>query len=313
MKIITTVSRKYLLLKSILLARSILLVLIISSVLIAQNKNAPGKVQVYGVAFLRSMYNDVNYNDAKAALKVYIDELQKKLLNGYKMKPVMYDNVEDLLKNYSKENLADITLTPLDFLKYKSRLSLYPVLVASGYNSPFENYLILIRKDSDIKNIKDLADKKFGMIQTGENSVPLMWLNVELNNKHSYKKNFFKRVILGKSESKLILSLFFNQIDACLVSKTSFETMIELNPQIKNQTRILCTSPGYLTEVSSFTKKFNESKFSTDLFNTLLKLDDYSAGKQLFALSKTAKIIPYKEEYMYNIKKLIHDYSKIKN
>ncbi len=301
--------------KNNLFIKFILFTVTISTILIAQNEKAPEEVEVYGVAFLRSMYSNINYNDAKAALKVYIDELQKKLLTGYKMKPVMYDNVEDLLKHYSKENLADITLAPIDFLKYKSRLSLYPVLVSSGYKSLFENYLILIRKNSRIKNIKDLADKKFGIVVIEDNSVPLMWLEVELKKKLSFtnKKNFFKQIILGKSESKLILSLFFNQIDACLVSKSTFDTMVDLNFQIKNQIEILSESPGYLTAISSFTKKFKESKYSTDLFNTLLKLDNYPAGKQLFALSKTAKIIPYKQEYMDNIRKLIHDYSELKN
>lgn len=299
-----------------LLVKATTLVLIFSGFQAAQSQSSSGKMEIYGVAFLRSMYNDINYNDAKAALKVYIDELQNRLITGYKMKPVMFDDVEDLLKNFSKENLADVTLNPVDFLKYKSKLSLYPVLVSSGYKSPFENYLILVRKDGGVKTINGLAGKKFGIMQTGENSIPIMWLDVELNKKKILfrdNKKFFERITFGKSESQLILSLFFKQIDVCLVSNTAFETMIELNPQIKDQLTILAASPGYITEVSSFTKKFKSSKYSTDLFNTLLKLDNYTAGKQLFALSKTAKIIPYKEEYMTSIKELISEYEKLKN
>ncbi len=297
-----------------LISEAILIALVLASPQPAQNQNSNDKTETYGVAFLKSMYSNVNYNDAKAALKVYIDELQRKLITGYKMKPVMFDNVEDLLKNFSKENLADITLTPVDFLKYQSRLSLYPVLVSSGYKSPFENYLILAGKNEGIKSLDDLAGKKLGMLQEDKNSIPLMWLEVELCRKKLPsldKDKFIEKIIYGKSESQLILSLFFKQIDVCLVSRTSFETMIELNPQIKDKIVILAESPGYITEVSSFTKKFNFSKYSTDLFNTLLKLDDYTTGKQLFALSKTAKIIPYKEEYLVNVKELISEYGNL--
>lgn len=290
----------------------IILLLILSTINNAQSNGRPKKVEVFGVAFLRSMFSNVDYNDAKAAIKVYIEELQKALLSGYGMKPVMFDNTEDLLRTYKKYNLADITLNTVDFLKYRKKLSLYPILVSSGRTSPLEEYYLLVRKDKNIYRLQDLADKKLGILSKGNNPLPYMWLDVVLNKNKIYSRNkFFEKIIQGKTESQLIMSVFFNQLSACIVSKTSFETIIELNPQIEKQLKILKTSPAFLLTVSSFTKNFQDSPYSSDLKRQLIKLDSYSAGKQLFILTKTEKLVRFKEIYLKSVIKLYNEYSKL--
>jgi phosphonate transport system substrate-binding protein len=277
-----------------------------------QKKPETGNNETYGVAFLRTMFLNADYNDAKAAIKVYVQNLTDELLTGFTMKPVYFENTDELLRNYSKENLAVISLSSIDYLSYKSKLSLYPVLVNSGKIDPLENYLILIRKDDNINTIDALADKRIGMLPKENNPIPVMWLNVLLGPAKITKiEKPFNNIITDKTESQLILSLFFGQLNACVVSKTSFETMVEINPQIGKQLKILKSSPGYLRVVSSFTSKFKKSKFSDKLLEHLTSLDNYAAGRQLFTLTKTAKIIPYKEEYLDNVKVLITDYNKL--
>jgi len=288
------------------------IVILYTSNINPQQKTETETLNSYGVAFLRTMFLNVDYNDAKAAIKVYIDNLQEQIVSGFSLKPIMFEDTDDLLRNYNKENLAVITLSTIDFLAYRSRLSLYPILVSSGKTDPLETYLILIRKDENINNIEYLADKKIGILQKGNDPIPVMWLNILLDaNKISLKEKSFGSVIIVKSESQLILSLFFRQLDACLVSKTAFETMIEINPQIGSQLTILKSSPRYLKAVSSFTPKFRKTKFSDSLLQHLTTLDRYPAGRQLFALTKTAKVIPYKEEYLDNVRTLISDYNKL--
>lgn len=277
-----------------------------------QQKAVADKQDVYGIAFLRTMFLNADYNDAKAAIKVYVQNLQDQLLTGFSMRPVYFENTDDLLKNYSGENLAVITLSSVDFLAYKTKLLLNPVLVNSGKTDPFENYLILVRKEEAINSIETLSDKKFGMLPRENDPLPAMWLNVLIGSgKMAKTEKPFSNIITDKTESQLILSLFFGQLNACLVSKTAYETMVEINPQIGNKLKIIYSSPGYLRVVASFTTKFNKSKFSEKLLRHLTSLDNYAAGRQLFALTRTAKIVPYKEEYLDNVKALISDYNKL--
>jgi phosphonate transport system substrate-binding protein len=291
----------------------IAVVFLLMTNIISQKKSGTENNEAWGVAFLRTMFLNADYNDAKAAIKVYVQNLQDQLLTGFSMKPVYFENTDDLLKNYSKENLAVISLSSIDYLAYKSRLSLYPILVNSGQSDPLENYLIVIRKDENINNIAALADKKIGMPPKANDPIPVMWMDVLIESgKTAKREKSFNNIITDKTESQLILSLFFGQLDACLVSKTSFETMVEINPQIGRQLTILNSSPGYLRVVSSFTMKFKNSIYSNELLKHLTTLDNYAAGRQLFALTKTAKIIPYKDEYLNNVRDLISTYNKLK-
>lgn len=293
--------------------RLILFVIILSAVQNIKAQSTRGKLAIYGVAFLRSMYNNVNYNDAKAAINVYLGELSKKLISGYKMKPFIFDNVDDMFKNSIKDNLADMNLNPIDFIKYKSKYPMYPVYVSAGKNGPLENYLLVVNKNANIKSTKDLKHKTIGMLYEKNNPIPGMWLDVVLNQNHLIRKEkLFKKIDIEKNESNLILSLFFRKLDACIVTTTSYETMIELNPQIQKHTKILISSPGFLTTISCFTRKFKKSKYSANLLNTLLTIGNYTACKQLFALTKTEKIVPFREEYLSNIKCLYNEYSGLK-
>jgi ABC-type phosphate/phosphonate transport system substrate-binding protein len=288
------------------------IIFLTTSNIYSQSKANTDKLEVYGIAFLKTMFLNVDYNDAKASIKVYVDNLQDQLITGFLMKPIMFEDSDDLIKNYAKENLAVITLSSIDFLANKTKLSLNPVLVSSGKVDPLETYLILIKNDDNIKDIADLVGKKIGMLPKGNDPIPQMWLNVLLgNSKIVAKDKLFSSVTIDKTESQLILSLFFGQINSCLVSKTAFETMVEINPQIGNRLKVLKSSPRYLKAVSSFTNKFRKSKFSDGLLKHLTSLDAYPSGKQLFTLTKTAKIILYKEEYLDNVKVLISDYNKL--
>jgi phosphonate transport system substrate-binding protein len=289
-------------------------IFLLSTNIISQKKSDTENNEAWGVAFQRTMFLNSDYNDAKAAIIVYVQKLQDQLLKGFSMKPVYFEDTEDLLNNYSKENLGVITLSSVDFLTYKTRLSLYPILVNSGKIDPLETYLILTRNNENINGIEALADKKIGMQPKGNDPIPVMWLDVLLESVKRVKTNkLFTKIVTDKTESQLILSLFFGQLDACLVTKTAFETMVEINPQIGRQLKILNSSPGYIRAVSSFTIKFKNSKYSPDLLTHLTRLDNYASGRQLFALTKTAKIIPYKDEYLDNVRALISSYNKLKN
>ena len=293
---------------------TVIITVIISSFLIgntfAQKNVIPNKKEIWGVAFLKTMFTNVDYNDAKAAINVYVSQLQGVI--GIELKPLVYEDTDDLLKNYSGEKLANVTLNSIDFLKYKSKLSLNPILVSSGKYSPLEEYFILVRKDERYNNIADLTDKNIGVPAKGNNPIPLMWLDVLINKvKKISLEKYFRQITIGKTESQLILSVFFKQLDVCLVSKSSFETMVELNPQVEKQLKILKTSPGYLLAVSSCPQKFSETKYSNSLLNRLLSLDTYPAGQQLFTLTRTEKLIKFDEGYLDNVKILLNDYNKI--
>ncbi|MGE5498255.1 MAG: PhnD/SsuA/transferrin family substrate-binding protein [Syntrophothermus sp.] len=275
----------------------------------AQEKQPYTKTEVFGVAFLKSMFPNVALNDASAAIKVYLGELQRNTMIGFELKPVMFEDNEELLRSYSKENMALVSISSVDFLLNRSRLAITPIMVNSTKDSPYEEYILVVKKNGRINSIADLAEQKIGMLSRNYNPLPHMWLEIQMqkNKVVSQDKNF-AGISEGKSESQIIMSVFFGQLNACLVTKNAFDLMAELNPQIGMQMKVLAKSPGFVRSVSSFTNKFMKTTFHKNLEEGIWKVASYPAGRQLFTLMRTDKVIPYKEEYMDGVKNLLSEY-----
>jgi ABC-type phosphate/phosphonate transport system substrate-binding protein len=80
-----------------------------------------------------------------------------------------------------------------------------------------------------------------------------------------------------------VLPVFFGQSDACLTTKTTFETMCELNPQVARDLEAIATSPAMLVSFYVFHKNYH-SPNREKLTNVLPKLDQSASGRQLATL-----------------------------
>lgn len=265
------------------------------------------------VASPKNMYVNVDLNDATAAIKVWGEELQKQLKIGARFELKIFDTAEDIVKSPVRDELGLIIINSPDYLKIKSQMQLYPVIVPFERGDVYSRYLILTKKGA-VKNLKELKNKKLALPDIKSNPVPDIWLNVLMKEKDADKKNkFFSSVKEFDNNSRLILSVFFGQNDVCVVSKAAYETVVELNPQVGIDLNILAESPGYLTGLSCLSKNSKRNKYGEKVVNACKNLDNYAAGKQILTLMKTEKVTTFKPEYLKSITNLLKEYKELKN
>lgn len=293
-----------------------LLVILISALLLPGstsselNRADAGKKEVYGIVFMKSMFLNVNLNDALAAINIYINELQKNQPITYEFRSVIYEDTDDLIRSFDKDKLALVNLSSVDFLKYRKTLPMTPVMAAmTDKNSPLGKYLLIVKNNGPVNSARDLSQKKIALLPRTYTPIPHMWLDVMLyKNGIAKKKDYPLLVSDGQTESKVVMSLFFGQYDACVVSERAYQLMCELNPQVGRQLKILQTSPGYLMAVSCYTNTFMKKQDWKFLYERIFDIVSYPAGKQLFTLLKADRIVPFKEEYLITIKQLVEEY-----
>jgi hypothetical protein len=102
---------------------SSIILLFLTAVLYGQDKSDQKNKEIFSIAFIKTMFPNVAMNDANAAIKVYVNELQKNFAVGYAVRSVIFENCDELIKYYNKEDLAIINLSSVDYLTYKSKLS----------------------------------------------------------------------------------------------------------------------------------------------------------------------------------------------
>jgi ABC-type phosphate/phosphonate transport system substrate-binding protein len=238
----------------------------------------------FRVAFSSSMFAEVNENDAGAATRVWAQMLGRdhgipvdsaaKTLRGPK-------EIADAMQN----NLVDsITMTTEEYWLLRKEISVDHFVVGVKRGSVTEEYVLVVHRDSGIERIEDLRSRSLVIFQNPRASLAQVWLETLLAEAKlgrpadlCVRLNFFNKL------SRVILPVFFRQTDACLVTRSGFETMSELNPQVGRQLKVLASSPAVVPTV--FCCRANQpSPYRDPILAQLGVVNSSPAGQQFLTL-----------------------------
>lgn len=261
--------------------------------------------------FSSELFTNVNVKDAVAVTEVYI-QLIAKNITDYKVKTKIIDSLSLLIKTINNNEVDVIYLTALEYLNIKEKTKIEPVLNAASQGEIVESYVLLIRKDSGINNLEKLRNKNIIIRKGGRGKIGLIWLDtILLKNGLSESNDFFKNIKEVNKASQSVLPVFFKQTDVCLVTKRSFNTMNELNPQIGNEIKILKTSPGFIYGITCCRDGINMS-MREDVIREALNLHKDVIGKQLLTIHRLDKVVLFKKSNLKSLKELIKEYNSLK-
>jgi phosphonate transport system substrate-binding protein len=118
-----------------------------------------------------------------------------------------------------------------------------------------------------------------------------VWLDVELAKKSlPQTTKLVGKITEATKAAKTVLPVFFNQADACLITRRAFDTMVELNPQVGRQLRVIATSPDYIASLFGFlTDVPTELKEKT--IRAFSRLHTTTIGLQTLTLFQTDTIL----------------------
>ncbi|MEJ2279614.1 MAG: hypothetical protein P8Y70_18015 [Candidatus Lokiarchaeota archaeon] len=127
----------------------------------AQIKKVPENEKIFELGMLRNSFINVNINDASVAVNTWANKLRDKLKIDASFKLVIFNSTEEMVSYNKKKNLGMVILNSIDFIKLRSRMSLYPIFTSTKTKNIFTKLLIITKK-SDAKNIFDLKGEKLG-------------------------------------------------------------------------------------------------------------------------------------------------------
>lgn len=236
------------------------------------------------IGFSVGVLGDVNENDAMAAVRVWAQALaqergipadpQPKILRGL-------SEIESALTNHAIEC---INLTTEEYAALHGRYGLETLIVAVKRNVITEQYVLLVPRASQVQRLADLRGRKLGMLRSSRASLAPMWLDTLLaQEKLGRAADFFSQIEPASKITKVVLPVFFHQLDACVVTRSGFDTMIELNPQTGQQLRVLAISPAMVPEEFCFRSDYR-SPLRAKLLTEFTQWHTSAAGKQILTL-----------------------------
>src|ERR1017187_5206987 len=230
------------------------------------------------LAISETVVGEVNLDDARAAMLVWAKRLSEDL--NVVIDPKLFNSTQEIVDRTPKGQLAAMPGNVIEYRQIADLLDSSQIIGAAG----LEQHLILVKQNSGIRQIGDLKGRRLCTLKNPKMCVAPAWLFTILEEgHHGPAEQFFGPGVTDSKFSRVVLPVFFGQVDACLTTKRGFDTMCELNPQVARDLKVIAGSPLMVVNFYIFRKNYqgvNREK----LIKAILNLSGTVAGRQLATL-----------------------------
>ena len=235
------------------------------------------------LAISESLVTDVNMNDARAAMLIWIKRMMVDLNVAIEFNPKVFDTTEEILSRVRGGKLDAVALNVVEYRQVADMLDSSQVVAQAG-SAALEQYILLAKRNSGIRQVSNLRGCRLCTLKTPKMCVAPAWLSTILDEGHlGPSEQFFGSVIVDTKVSRVVLPVFFGQADVCLTTKRGFDTMCELNPQVAADLTVIASSPAMVVSFYVFRKNYH-SVHRERLIRALSGLLTTAAGRQLATL-----------------------------
>jgi phosphonate transport system substrate-binding protein len=235
----------------------------------------------------QSLIGTFNKDDATAILGIWINQLcEIERFRCDSRVNVAYSLAD--IRRRIRERSVDLLLIDTNEYVLLAHEGLVEAVAAGSNRGKLAaySYLLLKKDESGTASIAGLRGKRMVVASRTGSNLGLIWLDTLLaENKLDRAASFFGSIDVGNRASSCILSLFFGKIDACVVDSGNWETIAELNPQVR-RLRILARSEPLLEMVVAMPIQ-PQHPYKREIVDSIFNLHRTVAGDQLGTIFKT--------------------------
>ena len=250
--------------------------------------------------------------DAQVALESLAGALNERFSEKFRNTTAeIFEDLNLLQETLDKKKIDIVGLVAHEFIQLADSIPMIPFLVASQGENPYFEMVLLVRISDTVRDIAHLKGKNLIIDIINKEHLAKMWTDVLLLREGlPLRDTFFNQIKEVDRASLAILPVFFDQADACITSQRSFNTMVELNPQVGKSLRILCKSPNFLAGVVCVSDDLSD-KDKKEMLEILEEIHTYPEGEQLLLILQIDKLVSYHPEYLETTEALVGEYSKL--
>ncbi len=259
----------------------------------------------FRIGFSKMNFVDVNENDALAAVRIWAQEIAQTRGITADPQPRIFQNISEVETALHNGTVDCITLTIDEYEKVSGLLTKDNIVIGVVSGSTNVEYLLLVNTKSNFKELKDLRGRSLVLIESLETTLAAAWLDITLDEEGlDLAEVFFGQIKPLTKTEKGVLSVFFGQIDACVVTRKGFETMVELNPQIGRELRILAVSPPVVKSAFFFRADYS-SPSQNKIMSEITSWHLYPESRQILTIFKTDRLEKHPVESLNSTLELI--------
>ncbi len=244
----------------------------------------------FRIGFSSTILVEVNENDAIAAMRVWSQAVAHESAIPVDPKPIIFHDISEITEALTKKTIDCINLTTIEYAAIRGFVSKDSIVTGVVSGSIMDEYLLIVHRTSGMKSMSDLQGRKLGLLRTARASFAPVWLETLLGREGlPSSSDFFGQIALATKIGKVVLPVFFHQLDACVTTRNSFETMVTLNPQIGKQLKVLATSPPVVPTIFCFRDDYS-APLKSRLMRELKRCHISPAGQQILTIFQTDRL-----------------------
>jgi len=205
------------------------------------------------MGFSSAIFIGYNADDVRQSVKIISDTFTQEHGINADTTPYIYDNADEAARVLEQREIGGVNMTLSEYwlIRHRAGLDLFCTYIRN--HSSGESYVLLVREGGPVKALADLKGKRLTLFSHPSMDLATSWLDVELAKAElPATTKLLHDISTSNKPAKAVLPVFFGQVDACLTTRRSYDTMVELNPQVGRQLRILAASPAYIPILYGF-------------------------------------------------------------
>jgi ABC-type phosphate/phosphonate transport system substrate-binding protein len=270
-----------------------------------------GEEKIIRIAFSNSTISDANLKDAKLAMEIWSKSLAAKMGFEYRTEVKFFKDLATLHGAVKSGEVDFVQFDSFDYVRWPHRNIVEPILVGDKNGTPLEKFYIIVHKESGIRSLAMLKNRKIIIERGNKAGIPLIWFDTALLREGlPLARRFCSSVHLEDNPSRSVLPVYFRQADACVVTDRAYNTMSELNPGFSSKLAILLESPAFI--IGFFCARKGTDEYMRQSFiESGLSLEKEVEGRQILTLFRLDRVSLYKSGYISTTEKLSREYETL--
>jgi ABC-type phosphate/phosphonate transport system substrate-binding protein len=225
-----------------------------------------------------------NVSDARAAYLVWLREVARHYpVQTAVVVPDVFIPSDELIREVRQGSLDCYGFTAPELAKLLD-LTEPSTLVLQDYLADGMQYVLLVHRNSAFKKLADLRGAHVVSHLHRDMVLAPAWLGTILaSNGLAQAEHFFSRQTVSDKINQVVLPVFFRRVEAACLVRQSWETAVELNPQLGRDLVALAVSPKLIPIGFGF-RRNTSPEMRKALVASILNISSYAAGQQIVAL-----------------------------
>jgi ABC-type phosphate/phosphonate transport system substrate-binding protein len=237
--------------------------------------------QTVRMGFFQGSLREMSRVDLKEAFTLWTKELS--VAFKLPMEVSFYEDAASLRQAFDRGEINAVSADAMTLarnFKISELAEGYSVAVPRGWNM-----LLLAGRDSQVRNVNDLAGKRIAILDTDlVSSVYLETLCLRLYARECSK--VFSEVQRLSTSNQALMRVFFGKADVTLVYKYSYELAREMNPQLESAVgKVIDELPVNGIYFAFFSGKV-KPEHRQQAINAIPVMNTYPRGRQLLDIFK---------------------------